>query len=42
MKKIWDYLMAMAESFGKARAATVMARMGKYEDARRIMSNERC
>ncbi len=37
MKKIWNYLMFMAESLGKARAATTLARMGKYEEARQIM-----
>ena len=42
MKKIWNYLMAVAESFGQARAATAMARMGKYDAARRIITNEKC
>jgi len=42
MKKIWNYLMSVAESFGKARAATTLARMGKYEEARKIMAENQC
>jgi hypothetical protein len=42
MKKIWIYLMSVAESFGKARAATTLARMGRYDEARNLMSGDKC
>lgn len=35
--KLWDWLMSFAEELGKARAATTLSRMGKYEEARRVM-----
>lgn len=38
MKHILKFLFAIGESFGKARAATAMARIHKYEEARQIMS----
>ena len=37
MKKIWKYFLCTAESFGRARAATTLARHGQYEMAKRIM-----
>jgi ferritin-like metal-binding protein YciE len=36
--KIWNYLVALAESFGRARAAATLSRMGKYEEARQLMT----
>lgn len=35
--KIWTFLMEIAESFGKARAAATLTRMGRHEEARRLM-----
>lgn len=35
--KFWNYLVGIAESLGKARAAATLSRMGKYEEARRLM-----
>lgn len=35
--KFWNFLMEMAESFGKARAAATLSRMGKHDEARRLM-----
>lgn len=41
MKKIWDYLVDLADAWGRARAAAYMARCGDYEAMRRIMAEER-
>jgi len=38
MKKIWNYFVGLAESLGRARAATELARRGQYEAARQIMN----
>lgn len=35
--KIWNFLMEVAESFGKARAAATLSRMGRHEEARKLM-----
>ena len=35
----WNYLMVFAESLGKARAAATLSRMGKYEEARKLMQS---
>lgn len=35
--KIWNYLLSLAESIGKARAATYFTRTGRPEMAKRIM-----
>ena len=35
--KFWNYLMYFAESFGKARAAATLTRLGKYEEAKALM-----
>ncbi len=37
MKSIWNYLMSVAESIARARAATHLSRMGKHEMARDLM-----
>jgi hypothetical protein len=37
MKSVFTAVMSFFESFGKARAATVLARMGQYEAAKRVM-----
>lgn len=35
--KFWNWLMDIAEELGKARAATTLTRMGRYEEARKLM-----
>jgi hypothetical protein len=44
LKKYWKRFMCVAESFGRARAASALAREGNYKLAREIMSqkNECC
>ena len=37
MKKIWNYLMAVADGFARARAATQLSRMGRHDLARQLM-----
>ncbi len=39
--KFWNYLIDLAESLGKARAAATLSRMGRYEEARRLMLNSK-
>jgi hypothetical protein len=41
MKKTWKYFLCVAESFGRARAASSLARQGQYKLAQEIM-NEKC
>lgn len=35
--KFWNFLMEIAESFARARAAATLTRMGRHEEARRLM-----
>jgi len=35
--KLWNWFTSVAEQLGKARAATAMARLRRYDEARRIM-----
>jgi hypothetical protein len=37
MKKVWNYLMAVADGLARARAATHFSRMGRHDLARAIM-----
>lgn len=39
MKKIFKFLFAVGESFGRARAASYFTRMGDYQSARKVMFN---
>ena len=40
MKAIWNFLISIANSMAKARAATALSRMGRYEEARRLMAEK--
>jgi hypothetical protein len=40
MKSILDRFLSYCDMLGKVRAAGVLARMGRYEEAKRIMINE--
>lgn len=37
MKAIWKYLVDLAESVGRAKAATEFSRMGRHDLARQVM-----
>lgn len=37
MKKIWNFLVDMADSVARARAAATFTRMGRHDLAREIM-----
>ena len=37
MKKIWNYLMTIADGLARARAASTFSRMGRHDLARQIM-----
>ena len=37
MKKIWNYVVALAESIGRARAAAELSRRGMYKQAQQLM-----
>ena len=39
-KKFWKKVVCVAESFGRARAASALAREGNYKLAREIMSQK--
>lgn len=41
MKKTWKYMMCVAESLGRARAASALARQGQYKLAQQLM-DEKC
>ena len=41
MKKIWKSIYCAFESMGRARAAAELSRAGKYEMAKRLIS-EKC
>jgi hypothetical protein len=38
MKKIWNYLMDLADSMCRARAAAELSRRGMYAEARALMN----
>ena len=40
LKCIWKYLIDLAESVSRARAATELSRQGQHEAARRLMTKE--
>jgi hypothetical protein len=40
MRYFWSSLIDLLESINKARAATSLARAGRYEEARRIFEND--
>jgi hypothetical protein len=40
MKTLINKFLSYCDILGKVRAAGVLARMGKYEEAKRIMTNE--
>lgn len=35
--KLWQLLMDFAEAFGRARAAASLSRLGKYDEARKLI-----
>jgi hypothetical protein len=37
MKKIWNYIMDVADGIARARAATHFSRMGRHDLAKQIM-----
>jgi hypothetical protein len=37
MKKIWNFLMEIADGIARARAATQFSRMGRHDLAKQIM-----
>lgn len=37
MKKIWNFLMSVADGLARARAATALTRIGRHDLARQIM-----
>ncbi len=39
MKKVLEFLFALGESMGKARAAAMFTRMGNYEAAKKVMAD---
>lgn len=39
MKNFFNTIISIFESFGKARAATALTRIHKYEEARKIMQS---
>jgi hypothetical protein len=40
MKEIWHSFIMFLESVGRARAASELARLGRYEEARRIYEKD--
>lgn len=40
MKKIWNYLMSIADGLARARAATYFTRIGRHDLAKAIMLKE--
>jgi hypothetical protein len=41
LKKTWKSFLCVAESFGRARAASSLARQGQYKLAQEIMNEKR-
>jgi hypothetical protein len=40
MKKIWHTVLAVLESLGRARAASELARSGRYKEARELFEKD--
>ena len=40
MKTLWESFILFLESIGRARAAAELARVGRYEEARRIYEED--
>lgn len=40
MKEIWESVLMFFESMGRARAASQLVRLGKYDEARRLFEND--
>jgi hypothetical protein len=40
MKEIWGSILEMFEAFGRARAAAELARLGRYDEARRLYEQD--
>ena len=40
MKKIWESFLLFLESIGRARAASELARLGRYEEARKLYERD--
>ena len=40
MKNLWESFILFLESIGRARAASELARLGRYEEARRLYEKE--
>jgi hypothetical protein len=40
MRKIWEGVLEFFESLGRARAAAELARLGKYEEARKLFEKD--
>jgi len=38
MKKIWNFLVSWGEAVHAARTATALSRQGRYEEAKRVVS----
>lgn len=41
LNAFWEYMTDWAESIGYARAASELARLGRYEQARELMATRR-
>jgi hypothetical protein len=40
MKEIWGNIVGFLQAFGRARAAAELARLGRYEEARRLYEQD--
>lgn len=40
MKKIFNFIKDVLESYGRARAASALANIGRYSEARKLMTKE--
>jgi hypothetical protein len=40
MKEIWRNIVGFLQAFGRARAAAELARLGRYEEARRLYEQD--
>ena len=40
MKEIWESIVDFFEGLGRARAASELARLGKYEEARKLFEKD--
>lgn len=41
MKQIWESILLFIESLGKAQAASELAKMGRYEEARKLYEDDK-